>query len=334
MKIQGIDHVEFRVGDARRAAADLEAGFGFRVRDDDGDGAQDADPHQALVIQGGIRLRLVSSAAPGDPVDQFVGRHGDGVAVIALRVPDARAAYQEALDGGAGAAPAAGLAITGFGDVALSFVDEVRPPESAPQDGEDLLSEIDHFAICVPAGEMAGTVRFCEEILGLRQIFTEYINIGSQGMDSVVVQSPSGAVTFTLLEPDTSREPGQIDGFLRSHQGVGVQHLAFRTEDIALAVRTYDKQGVGFLTTPAGYYDVLEARLGPTGIPLGTLRELNVLVDRDHGGQLFQIFTRSVHERRTFFFELIERRGARTFGTSNIKALYEAVERQQSVTNS
>jgi 4-hydroxymandelate synthase len=180
---------------------------------------------------------------------------------------------------------------------------------------------------------MAPTVEFCERVLGLRPIFGDFIEVGAQAMDSVVVQSESGDVTFTLLEPCTDREPGQIDAFLAAHEGPGVQHLALRTDDIAAAVRSLGARGVEFLTTPAAYYDELDRRLGPTGFQTAELRELHVLVDQDHGGRLFQIFSRSAHPRRTFFFELIERRGASTFGTANIKALYEAVERQNVVSD-
>ncbi len=172
-------------------------------------------------------------------------------------------------------------------------------------------------------------MRFCEAALGMHRIFGEYIEVGEQAMDSSVVQSASGEVTFTLIEPDTSRRSGQIDTFLADHDGAGVQHLAFRTGDIAAAVRSARDRGVAFLTTPGTYYDALAERLGATAIPVETLRELDVLVDQDHGGQLFQIFARSTHPRRTYFVELIERQGAGTFGTANIKALYEAVERQR-----
>ena len=196
-----------------------------------------------------------------------------------------------------------------------------------PPDGA-LLDVLDHVAVCVPSGELAPVVQFCEAALGLERIFGDYIEVGAQAMDSSVVQSPSGRVTFTLLEPDTARQPGQIDTFLDANAGPGVQHLAFGTADIAGAVRTLRARGVGFLRTPGAYYDGLAARLGETAIPLPTLRELDLLVDQDHGGQLFQIFARSTHPRGTFFLELVERRGAGSFGTNNIKALYEAVERQ------
>jgi 4-hydroxymandelate synthase len=323
LTIQGIAHIEYHCADAEQASADLVAGFGFR-RDPQQPGG-DPGLHRVHLSQGDIRLRLSSAGDADHPVARFVQRHGDGVAVIALGCLDPQAAVDRAVRHGARELEP-GL-VAAFGDVALRFVavpaDAPRPP--AP--GE-LLEAVDHAAICVPAGELAPAVRFCEAALGFHWIFGDYIEVGAQAMDSSVVQSASGAVTFTLIEPDTSRQPGQIDTFLDSHEGTGVQHLAFRTADIATAVRTFHAGGVEFLTTPAAYYDHLVERLGRTVIPVDTLRELDVLVDQDHGGQLFQIFTRSVHARRTFFIELIERQGAGTFGTANIKALYEAVERQ------
>jgi 4-hydroxymandelate synthase len=333
MSVRRIDHVEFYVQDAERAAADLVDGFAFTTGPADTANGTTSVP----AAQSGIRLRLTSSTDPDHPAPAYVARHGDGVAVVAMTCADPAAAVEQALAHGARVLDAATGTVTGFDDIALRFVREDDPQQAAafpePSDA-GLLEEIDHLAVCVPAGTLADTVAFCEAGLGMRRIFGEYIEVGAQGMDSVVVQSPSGAVTFTILEPDTNRRPGQIDDFLESHQGPGVQHVAFRTDDIAHAVRTCSERGVGFLTTPGTYYDALAERLGPaSGIPVAALRELDVLVDQDHGGHLLQIFTRSVHARRTFFFELIERRGAATFGTANIKALYEAVARQQAVAN-
>ncbi|MCX4744824.1 4-hydroxyphenylpyruvate dioxygenase [Kitasatospora sp. NBC_01287] len=336
MNIDRIDHVEFHVADAPAAAAELADAFGFQLGGHPGQAALPAGRQAVQLRQGGIRLLLSSSDRADDPAAEFVSRHGDGVAVLALSCPDATAAFRQAV--AAGAAPLAGpathledghevvtAAVQGFGDVALRFVQ--RAGESAATASAGLLAELDHVAICVPAGELKSSVALMEQALGLRPIFHEYIEVGTQAMDSTVVQSDSGGVTFTLIEPDTSRSPGQIDGFLASHHGVGVQHLAFRTDDIARAVETYQRAGVRFLTTPGAYYDLLGERLGECEIPLETLRRLNILVDRDHGGQLFQIFTSSIHPRRTFFLEVIDRRGATTFGAANIKALYEAVER-------
>jgi 4-hydroxymandelate synthase len=228
--------------------------------------------------------------------------------------------------------PSSPVRFAAFGDVAHTFV---RPGELAARftpvtpvgDGLALLDVLDHVAVCVPAEDLEPTVWFYQRALGFRQIFEEYIEVGEQAMNSQVVQSPSAGVTLTILAPDTSRVPGQIDEFLRAHDGAGVQHLALRTDDIAGSVRTLGERGVGFLSTPGSYYDELERRLGHIGLPVDTLRELNVLVDQDNEGELFQIFAQSTHPRRTFFFEIIERRDALTFGSANIKALYEAVER-------
>ncbi|MFC9330451.1 4-hydroxyphenylpyruvate dioxygenase [Kitasatospora sp. NPDC057015] len=325
MSIQAITHVEYHCADAARSAADLRAGFGFAP--DAHQPVPEPGTRSVYLHQGAIRLRLHSAESADHPVARFVARHGDGVAVIALGCPDPQAALERAERHGGIVLDRAGGLVAGFGDVALRFVADT-PAAVEPAAPGDLLEALDHVAICVPAGELAPAVRFCEAALGFHRIFGEYISVGEQGMDSSVVQSASGAVTFTLIEPDTERRPGQIDTFLEAHEGAGVQHLAFRTRDIATAVRTCRERGVEFLSTPGAYYDGLAGRLGETAIPVATLRELDVLVDQDHGGQLFQIFVRSVHSRRTFFLELIERQGAGTFGTANIKALYEAVERQ------
>ncbi|MFJ3788897.1 4-hydroxyphenylpyruvate dioxygenase [Kitasatospora sp. NPDC090091] len=336
MSIQSITHVEFHCADADLAAAGLGADHGFTVEP----GVPQPDGLRTVRLrQGSIRLHFHSAADPAHPVARYAARHGDGVAVIGLGCTDPRASLERAERHGAVVLDRAGGLVAGFGDLALRFVPQPDRTTAGAGAGATagaaagpagaLLEALDHAAICVPAGELAPAVRFCEAALGLHRIFGEYIEVGEQAMDSSVVQSASGEVTFTLIEPDTARRPGQIDTFLADHDGAGVQHLAFRTDDIAAAVRAGRARGVEFLSTPGAYYDALAERLGGTAIPIGTLRELDVLVDQDHGGQLFQIFARSTHPRRTFFLELIERQGAGTFGTANIKALYEAVERQR-----
>ncbi|MFB7471563.1 4-hydroxyphenylpyruvate dioxygenase [Kitasatospora sp. NPDC056184] len=333
MSIQSIAHVEYHCADADAAAAGLCADYGFTAVPPEPEqlaAAESANARTLLVQQGSIRFLLRSAADPAHPVARYADRHGEGVAALALSCPDPQAALDRAERHGARVLDRAGGLVAGFGDTALRFVPEApTAPGSADGGAPRLLDALDHAAICLPAGELADAVKFCEAALGMHRIFGEYIEVGEQAMDSSVVQSASGEVTFTLIEPDTTRRPGQIDTFLADHDGAGVQHLAFRTGDIATAVRTVRDRGVAFLTTPSTYYDALTERLGGTAIPVGTLRELDVLVDQDHGGQLFQIFARSTHPRRTYFVELIERQGAGTFGTANIKALYEAVERQR-----
>lgn len=160
-------------------------------------------------------------------------------------------------------------------------------------------------------------------------IFTEYITVGTQAMDSQVVQSSSGAITLTLLEPDTSRDPGQLDEFVKNFGGGGVQHVAFTSDDIVGSVRRMGAHGTEFLKTPPAYYRLLAERMQPNGHSIEDLLATNVLADEDQNGQLFQLFARSVLPRNTLFFEVIERVGARTFGTRNISSLYEAVEMER-----
>lgn len=330
MTVHGIAYVEFHCEDAHKYAAALREDYGFTVAEPAAHGARPGLT-RLVARQGGIVAVLSSAAAPDDPVATFVGRHGDGVAVLALACEDAADAVEQAEQAvRRGAVRIDGTTVAGYGDLALRYVGRDDPLLAGfAAEPDALLRELDHVAICVPAGALAPAVRYSEQALGFSVIFSEYLEIGAQAMNSQVVQSPCRRVTLTLLEPDPEREPGQINGFLDANGGTGVQHLAFRTDDIATAVRTLGGRGVNFLTTPGSYYDALPGRLGGTDIPAEVLRELNLLVDQDHGGQLFQIFTRSTHPRGTLFLELIERRGAGTFGSANIKALYEAVERER-----
>jgi 4-hydroxymandelate synthase len=352
MNILDIDHIELYVGDAIAAAQSLCTAYGFRVRGHGGPDTGLPDQRSVLLGQGAIRILMTSGLHREHPASQFVARHGDGVAVTAFRTDSAATAYADAVAAGAAGlreprtwehdqASVTTAEVAGFGDVVYRLVerdgaDEFLPggivmvPDPGGPDGEasDLLRKIDHAAVCVPAGELDATIAFHEQVFGFRVIFQEYIEIGGQGMMSKVVQSPSGGVTFTLIQPDLTRRAGQIDDFLAWHDGAGVQHVAFLTEDIVTAVRAFAERGVEFAETPSGYYDMLSARLGATDIPVDALRPLGILVDRDHWGQMYQIFAKSVHIRRTYFIELIDRHGARTFGTSNIPALYEAKERE------
>jgi 4-hydroxymandelate synthase len=348
MQILDTDHIELFVGDARAAAAQLCATYGFHVLAHGGPETGLAGQRSVLLGQRDIRVLLTSGLSSGHRASQYVARHGDGVAVVGFGCTDAAAAFAAAVEGGAtpieaprtverGGARVVVAEVSGFGDVTHRLVQ--REPrgdlflpgllETAPTDGGgDLLHGIDHAAVCLPAGELDATVAFYERAFGFDMIFQEYIEVGEQGMQSKVVQSPSGGVTFTLIQPDISRRAGQIDDFLAWHEGAGVQHIAFSTHDIVAAVRALGARGVQFAQTPGSYYDMLPARLGDVDVPVADLRPLGILVDRDHWGQMYQIFATSTHIRRTYFNELIDRHGARTFGTSNIPALYAAKERE------
>ncbi len=326
MSVKDIDHVEWYVEDLEKSVTALRRDYGFHVAGPGPD--RGGDCRSMLLRHGQITLLLTAAVAAGHPAAEFVRRHGDGVAAIAFGTDDVRAAFEMAVAGGAEpiAAPASGTAlVSGFGDVAHRLVERAGPvPGRADRPG-GLFTVLDHVAVCLPAGQLDATVRFYGDAFGLRQVFDERIEVGGQAMLSTVVQDQTGTVTFTLIEPDPALQRGQIDDFLDAHGGAGVQHLAFRTDDIAGSIRALADRGVGFLTAPPGYYRTLLTRLGAIDKPVGELEELHVLADRDRWGELFQIFTRSAHKRRTFFLELIERQGARTFGSANIRALYEAL---------
>jgi 4-hydroxymandelate synthase len=351
MKILDIDHVELYVGDAIAAARSLCAAYGFRVYGHGGPETGLPGQRSILLGQGDIRILLTSGLKEDHPASQFVARHGDGVAVTAFRTDSAAIAYTDVVAAGGsaisqprtwenGEACVVTAQVAGFGDVVYRLVErsgrntefqpgaiEMVPGAGAGAD-DDLLRIIDHVAVCVPPGELDPTIAFHEQVFGFTVTFQEYIEVGEQGMMSKVVQSPSGGVTFTIIQPDLTRQAGQIDDFLAWHDGAGVQHVAFLTKDIVRAVRIVSGRGVEFAVTPSSYYDMLAGRLGSTDIPVAALRPLGILVDRDHWGQMYQIFAKSTHIRRTYFVELIDRHGARTFGTNNIPALYAAKERE------
>ncbi len=343
-----IDYVEIYVEDVDAAASHWIDRYAFTLV-----GTGSSADHRSLALRHGqITLLLTQPTSDRHPATAYVVTHGDGVADIALRTPDVRAAFAAAADNGArvhrqptthpdaGPGPAVTATLGGFGDVLHTLVERApgdgpglpagivpTPVEPADDEAEAIgLIEIDHVAVCLPIGDLAPTVAYYQQALGFADIFEEHIVVGSQAMESKVVQSPSGAVTLTLLQPDPSADPGQIDEFIDSNQGAGVQHLAFSSPDAVRSVRTLADRGVTFLTTPDTYYDLLGQRITLSAEKVADLRKTGVLVDEDHGGQLFQIFTASTHPRHTLFFEVIERQGAQTFGSSNIKALYEAVE--------
>ncbi|MBD0694496.1 4-hydroxyphenylpyruvate dioxygenase [Streptomyces sp. CBMA123] len=344
-----LDHVEFYVTDLAADVTRLTAEYGFDLLVPPTERGESAERCvSALLGQAAIRLLLTQPLAAGHPATDYLARHQDGVAALALRVPDATAAYRALTGRGADglrppqAADGCVTAVVGaFGDVVHTLIERGPGvpadripglPEAVPAGGDGTvgLRSVDHFAVCVPSGELRDTVRHYCEVFGFRMVFEERIEVGALGMDSMVVQSPDHSVTLTLIEPLTPDAGGQIASFLADHGGAGVQHVAFSSEDAVRSVSTMAARGVPFLRTPGAYFDALPARLTPLRHSFDELRDLNLLVDQDHDGQLFQIFTRSQHPRGTFFFEVIERIRARNFGSNNIRALYEAVELQRS----
>jgi 4-hydroxymandelate synthase len=346
MAAQDIEYVELYTSDKRSVVDYFTLALGFERVAECADQGRDS----ALLRRG--EVQVVVSAGPG--THAFLDAHGDGVADIALTCHDVAASRDAAVAAGADpAAPAAGdPAVTAFGGVRHTLLPVppgpgrrlpahrgwTGPPavpraEAAPAAGTvpeaGTIRHLDHVAICLEGGSLADCADFYEAAFGLARYSSEYVDVGDQAMDSVVVRSPSGGVTFTLIAPDTSKNPGQLDGFLARNGGPGVQHLAFGVDDIIAAVRELGGRGVEFLRTPAAYYDALGERFPEMGAEIADLRGSHVLADRDEWGYLLQLFTRSPHDRNTLFYELIQRRGARGFGSANIRALYLAVERDR-----
>jgi 4-hydroxymandelate synthase len=351
MNLSGIDHIELYVGDARQAAFYYCTAFGFRLHAQGGPETGLKGQRSLLIAQGDIRMVLTSALVPDHPAAEFVQKHGDGVAVIAMEVDDAEGAFERFVERGAapvsspakyelGDARVTTAEVGGFGDVVHRLVQREGPraeflpgvftmSEVDSEADGPLLGIIDHFAVCLPSQTLATTVKYYEDVFGFAEIFEEYIQVGEQGMFSKVVQSESKLITLTLLEPDTARQAGQIDDFIRWHGGAGVQHVAFTAPGgIVDTVRTLGERGVTFAKAPTTYYQALRERMTDLVVPVSDLQGVGVLVDRDHWGHLLQIFTQSMHVRHTLFLEIIERRGALTFGSGNIKALYEAKNRE------
>ena len=340
-----VDYVEFYVAEIEKSINWLVDGYGCAVRATSADAP--GEVRSVVVGQGGVDLVLTEPVEQDHPAAAYVERHGDGVANIGLRVPDASGAFEQAVRGGARpvAAPVerngvVTASIMGFGDVVHTFVQ--RPAGSGAHEAHGLVAipgigdgvgagllAVDHFAVVVEPGQIDETVEFYQQALDFDLTLTERIETGDQAMYIKVVQSKSRAVTLTLIESDGSMESGHIDDYLKDHGGAGVQHMALSTGDILSSVRQIRDQGIELLSTPDTYYTALVDRVRPDRHSVEDLRALNILLDEDHDGQLYQIFAKSVHPRNTIFLEIIERAGAKTFGSSNIKSLYEAVETQR-----
>jgi 4-hydroxymandelate synthase len=335
MTVHDIEYIELFVTDKQSAVDYFVSSLGFIWRAESShDGLR-----SSLLVQGDVTL--VVTAGPGTA--QFLERHGDGVAYIGLTCDDVALAHDAAVAAGARALePVGGRPVV----VAAGGIRHTLSPRAAgraaglpggrawtavaEQAGHSgPIRRLDHVAICVEADVLEAAAEFYGAAFGLARYSAESVELGDQGMDSIVVRSPSGRVTFTLVAPDRSKNPGQLDAFLSRNCGPGVQHLAFEVPDIISAVHGFSAHGVEFLRTPDSYYEILPARV--TGMPetVADLQAANVLVDRDEWGFLLQLFTRSPYERNTLFYEIIQRRGARGFGSENIRALYKAVEQDR-----
>jgi len=357
LPLRRIDHVRFFVGNARQSAYFYRNAFGFDVIAYEG--LETRQRHEAgyVLRQGHITFVLISPLSGQHPESSRLIRHGDGVQDIALEVEDVRHTFEETVRRGAVpvSPPEAReddfgvfecATIQAYGDTTHTFVNRDRyrgvfAPGFLPIDPDRYspatfhpvgLKAIDHIVGNVEEGKMNAWVDFYKQVLGFNQlvhfddkdISTEY-----SALMSKVVQNGTGRIKFPINEPAKARRRSQIEEYLQYYGGPGVQHIALITDDIIETVRAMYANDVSFLRVPRTYYDALPERVGKIRENIDELAELGILVDRDDEGYMLQIFTKPVADRPTLFFEVIQRRGSRSFGKGNFKALFEAIEREQ-----
>ena len=351
--INGTDYIEFYVGNAKQAAHYYQAAFGFQLVGYRGPETGVRDRATYLLVQGKIRLLLTSALGPDGAIAEHVRMHGDGVRDIALWVDDARDAHKKALERGAKSveAPKAEkdkngeivrAAIGIYGDTIHSLVErrnyrglfmpgfEPLEPHYHPRDTG--LLYVDHCVGNVQLGQMNEWVGFYERVMGFKNLISfddKDISTEYSSLMSKVMSNGDEKIKFPINEPAKGKNKSQIDEYLEFYRGPGVQHLALATNDIIRTVTALRDRGVEFLSVPTTYYDELQGRVGTIDEPVGILAQLGILVDRDPDGYLLQIFSKPVEDRPTLFYEIIQRKGARSFGKGNFKALFEAIEREQ-----
>ncbi|HLG06956.1 MAG TPA: 4-hydroxyphenylpyruvate dioxygenase [Gemmatimonadales bacterium] len=351
--INGTDFIELYVGNAKQSALYYETAFGFRRIAYRGPETGTRDRSSYVLRQGEIRLVLTTALQPDHPISEHVLRHGDGVHDIAFWVDDAQEAFHKAVSRGAEPAQepivlrdAMGEAVTAairtYGETIHSLIERknyrgaflpgFEPATSRYQPPEAGLKYVDHCVGNVELGRMNHWVDFYARVLGFSQIISfddKDISTEYSALMSKVMANGNGRIKFPINEPAQGRKKSQIDEYLEYYRAPGVQHLALATDDIVATVSRLAGHGVEFLEVPATYYETVLDRVGKIDEQLDALRAYGILVDRDDEGYLLQLFTKPVEDRPTLFYEIIQRKGAKSFGKGNFKALFEAIEREQ-----
>ncbi len=353
MPLLGTDYLEIYVSNAKQAAHYYKSVMGFQSMAYSGLETGQRDFESYVLSQDKIRLVLTSPLKSGTDVGRHIDKHGDGVKVNALWVADATRAYNEAIKRGAkhymaptreededGYVVRSGIYT--YGEVVHIFVERnnyngiflpgFKKWETAYNPDSIGLKFVDHMVGNVELGNMNKWVKFYEEVMGFAQILSfddKDISTEYSALMSKVMSNGNGRIKFPINEPAEGKKKSQVDEYLEFYEGEGVQHIAVATDDIIDTVTKLNARGMEFLKVPDSYYDALEARVGKIDEDIEALRPLGILVDRDEEGYLLQIFTKTVQARPTMFFEIIQRKGATSFGKGNFKALFEALEREQ-----
>jgi 4-hydroxyphenylpyruvate dioxygenase len=356
LDFHAIDHVEFYVSNARQAAHFYRTTLGLQPRAYAGLETGVRDRASWMLECGHVRFVLTSPIQPDlhQDISQHIAKHGDGVRDIALRVLDAKAAYEEAMRRGATsvAEPTAfedgngrfvRASIATYGDTIHSFIERenyhgfmpgFRPIENPPPAPATGIAAIDHIVGNVELGAMDKWVGFYRDVLGFTQLthFSDnQISTDFTALMSKVMQNGAGRIKFPINEPAEGKRKSQIEEYLIHYGGPGVQHIALATKDIVATVDTLRDAGINFLRVPQTYYDDLTERIGPIEEDVKDLAERGILADKDDEGYLLQIFSQPMQDRPTLFYEVIRRHGCKGFGVGNFKALFEAIEREQAL---
>ena len=354
LPLQGTDYVELYVGNAKQAAHYYMNAFGFQALAYAGPETGVKDKASYAIRQNKLTLILTSPIRSNNEIADHIYKHGDGVKVLALKVEDATHAWEETTKRGAksymepqrmkdeyGEVVISG--IHAYGDTVHLFVE--RKNYNGPfmpgykawsnpyfQPAQTGLLYVDHCVGNVGWNQMNPWVKFYEEVMGFKNILSfddKDISTEYSALMSKVMSNGNGFVKFPINEPAEGKKKSQVEEYLEFYNGEGVQHVAMATNNIVETVTELRNRGVEFLRVPDTYYDELLDRVGKIDEDIEPLKELGVLVDRDNEGYLLQLFTKPVEDRPTLFFEIIQRKGAKSFGKGNFKALFEALEREQ-----
>ena len=351
--INGTDFIEFYVGNAKQAAQFYRQVFGYKIVAYRGPETGTRDRASYVIVQDKVRFILTTALRPDSEIATHVHKHGDGVKDIALWVDDARTSFKLAVERGAQAAyepksltdENGEVVIAGirtYGETIHSLVERKNykgvfmpgfVPFAGRGDADGVgLKYVDHCVGNVELGAMNKWVKYYADILGFKQLISfddKTISTEYSALMSKVVANGNGRIKFPLNEPAKGKKKSQIDEYLEFYQGPGCQHIAIATDNIVETVTKLRDNGVEFLRVPGTYYDTVGERVGHIDEDVKMLRELGILVDRDEEGYLLQIFSKPMEDRPTLFYEIIQRKGAKSFGAGNFKALFEALEREQ-----